>query len=84
MQVTLRKFVKDFTAIINQEVNQRSAKIGKGTIPSLEEYKRQCGQNEGLQVAAQIADAMLRQLEELDDEDDGQLGDLHPKKAGAK
>jgi len=69
MQVTIRQFIKDFRQLISQQVGQNSLQIGKGTCASMEEYKRKVGFNEGLGAAAELADQMLRQLEESERDD---------------
>lgn len=73
MQVTLRQFVKELRAVIGQNVMQNAVVMAKGQLKDMEEYKRKVGFNEGLEAAGTLADNMLRQLEERDDE-----GDLPP------
>lgn len=78
MVVTLRQFVKDFQAAVAQTVGQSSLQLGKGQCKDFEEYKRKVGFIEGLNAAADLADQMMRRVEDADF-DDG-LGD--GKKAG--
>lgn len=73
MQVTLRQFVKNFKQIIANEGVNRSIQLGKGQAKDMEEYKRGVGRIEGMEIAASLADNMLRQLEE---DEEGQ--DLPP------
>lgn len=84
MQVTIRQFVKDFRGLINQQVGTNSLKIGKGQCASLEDYKRQCGFNDGLNAAAELADNMLRQLEEAERDQDLPEMPPHDGKKAAK
>lgn len=69
MQVTLRAFVKDLKQVIAQEAGGKSLQLGKGQCANMEEYKRSVGWIAGLNAAAELADKMMRQIEEMDDDD---------------
>lgn len=75
MQVTIRQFVKDFRQIVGQNVGQKSLQLGKGQCPDHEAYKQIVGWISGMEAAAELADNMLRQMEEAD-EGDGKLGEM--------
>jgi len=70
MQVTLRSFIKDFRTLIQQNVANNAIQMAKGQLKDMEEYKRKVGYNEGLEAAGSLADNMLRQLEEAQDQQD--------------
>lgn len=76
MQVTLRQFVKDFRNIVGQEAANKSLQLGKGQCKDHEEYKRIVGWIAGLEAGAEIADKMLRQMEEAQEE--GHLPTMDP------
>ena len=82
MQVTVRQFVKEFRNLVAQNAGEKSMALGKGQAPSLEEYKRICGWIAGMEAAGQLADNMLRQLEERDSE--GDLPNMPPAAGGAQ
>jgi hypothetical protein len=64
--VTIRKFVKDFNVIVFQNTAQKAVQLGKGQCPNMEEYKKVVGWISGMEAAAELAKAMLTQLEEID------------------
>lgn len=66
MQVTIRQFVKDLQAGLNQLAVNRSIQLGKGQCKDHPEYMRAVGTIAGLDQAGGLADSMLRQLEEAD------------------
>ncbi len=68
MQITIKKFIKDFEKIIaNQQMNN-AMKLAKGQCSDMEAYKRAVGQSEGMGIAVQCAKDMLNQLEEAIEE----------------
>jgi hypothetical protein len=69
MQVTLRQFVKEFRNLCNQNAGQKSIQLGKGQVADMEEYKRVVGWIAGMEAAGELADNMLRQLEEAAESD---------------
>jgi len=77
MHVTVKKFVKDLKQVIAQEAGGKSLQLGKGQCANMEEYKRAVGWIAGLNDAGALADRMMRQIEEMDDDDDGlpKMGD---------
>lgn len=78
MQVTLKQFVKNFQIACEQAGINRSVQLGKGQCKDFEEYKRVTGFIAGLDAASQLADQMLRQLEEADE------GENLPPMAGSQ
>jgi len=93
MQVTLRTFVKELQNALNQAAAQRSLQLGKGQIASMEEYKKSVGYIAGLEGAGQVADQMLRSIEDQVRESEGELPEMPtipptppapPKKGKAK
>lgn len=70
MQITLRQFVKEFRNMIGQNAASSSMQLGKGQCKDMEEYKRKVGFIEGLEASGQLAENMLRQIEEQDAQED--------------
>jgi hypothetical protein len=70
MQVTLRQFVKEFRNLCAQNAGQKALQLGKGQCKDLEEYKKITGWIAGVEAAGELADQMLRQLEEQDEKSD--------------
>lgn len=68
MQVTLRQFVKDLRTIIGQENGTKAVQLGKGQIKDMEEYKKIVGWIAGMDAAGDLADRMLRQMEESEEQ----------------
>jgi len=77
-QITLRSFVKDLQNALNQAAAQRSLQLGKGQITDMEEYKRVVGYIAGLEGAGQVAEQMLRSIEDQLREGEGQLPEMPP------
>lgn len=67
MQVTLRQFVKDFRNACAQHGAQRSLQLGKGQCKDFEEYKKITGFIAGVEAAGDLANELLRQIEEADE-----------------
>jgi hypothetical protein len=80
MQVTIRQFVKDFKQACIQHSQQRALQLGKGQCKDIEEYKRHTGYIAGIEAAADLADQMLRQLEELVREKEDELEEMTGEK----
>ena len=66
MQVTIRQFVKNFRQVVSNEAAGKSLQLGKGQCATIEEYKRITGLIAGLEAAGELADRMMRQMEEAD------------------
>lgn len=85
MQVTIRQFIKDFRQACGQHTIQRAIQLGKGQCKDFEEYKKHTGYIQGVEAAADLADQMLRQIEEAErDQDLPQMPDATPAKGGKK
>ena len=82
MQVTLRQFVKDFRNLVGQQAANRALQLGKGQLKDMEEYKRVVGWIAGIEAAADLADQMLRQMEEAERDQD--LPTMQPQAAGGE
>lgn len=80
--MNLRKFVKDLQATLGQAAAQRSLQLGKGQCKDMQEYKRAVGFIEGLNGAGDIAEQMLRAIE--DHEREGDLPEMPPAGAGSE
>lgn len=70
MQVSIRQFVKDLQQGLNQAAMQKSLQLGKGQCKDHAEYMKSVGIIAGYDGAAQLADAMLRQMEEAERNED--------------
>ena len=70
MQLTFRQFVKEFRSLIGQNTANKSIQLGKGQVKDMEEYKRITGWISGMEAAGELADNMLRQLEEQEEQQD--------------
>ena len=78
MQVTLRRFVKDFRSVVAQNAVQKSVQLGKGQCKDMEEYKKNVGWIAGLEAAGELAEQMLRQMEEATDDSGDGLPEMPP------
>lgn len=67
--VTTRQFVKDLRNIIMQAVGNNSLQLGKGQCADFAEYKRKVGVIAGMEAASEMADQLLRKIEDQDDGD---------------
>lgn len=75
-QITLRSFVKELQNALNQAAAQRSLQLGKGQVASMEEYKKSVGYIAGLEGAAQVAEQMLRSIEDQMRENENGLPEM--------
>lgn len=74
--MTIRRFVANVQSVTEQAQNNMAAKLAKGQCRNMEEYNRQVGRIEGLDVGLQLIKDMLGQIE-----DDERAKDL-PEMAG--
>jgi len=84
MVLTLRQFVRDLQNALGQASGQRSLQLGKGSCKDFEEYKKITGMIAGLEAAGNIADQMLRQVEDAARESDGELPEMPPAGTGGE
>jgi len=68
-QMTLRAFVNNFSSIVDQSKVSMALKLARGSIGSLEEYKREVGRIEGMDSAVSLMRDMLGRLEAGEDDD---------------
>jgi len=79
MSITVRRFVTDFEKIVSQNVVEESMKLSRGIAPDYAIYKQSCGYRAGLEAAVAIAREMLKQIEDLQDRDEGgELPEIKP------
>ena len=67
MQVTIKKFLKDFESIIGQQQMNMGTQLAKGQCKDMEEYKRIVGRVEGMSLAVQTTKDMITQLQEAEE-----------------
>jgi len=73
MQLTLRTFVKDLQAALSNASVNKSLQLGKGQCATIEDYKKSVGFISGLDAASQLADQMLRGIEDTARDGDNEL-----------
>lgn len=90
MQLTLRTFVKDLQTALNNASIEKSIQLGKGQCATIEDYKKTVGFIAGLGAAAQVAEEMLRKVEDIQRDGDNDLPEMpqvrppQKKRAGKK
>lgn len=62
----IRQFVRDLQNALGQQSLNKSLQLGKGQCASMEQYKHTSGYIAGLDAAADIADKMLRAVEDAE------------------
>lgn len=70
MVLTLRQFVKEYKNTILQHGGQKALQLGKGQCADFAEYKKGTGYIAGIEAAAELAEQLLRQIEEADEQQD--------------
>lgn len=84
MQLTLRRFVKDFRTALSNAAMNKSIQLGKGQCGSLEEYKKTVGYIAGLEAGGEIAEQMLRSIEDASSVADNELPEMPQVKKKAR
>lgn len=66
----VRQFIRDLQNALSQAALQNSLKLGKGQCQDYAEYKRAVGFIAGLETASEVAEKMLRGLEDAERQQD--------------
>lgn len=64
---TINRFVNDLDRVVQQAIQQRALKLVKGQCKDFNEYHREVGRSEGMQIAVDVARDMLRNMELAED-----------------
>jgi hypothetical protein len=76
--MSIRQFVKQANEIVGQQKIQMSLKVSRGSITGMDQYNREVGRMEGLDLAMGLLKDMLGQIEDAS-RDDGDLPEMPPQ-----
>lgn len=68
--MTLRQFVKNADAVIQQHKMQAAMKLQKGQHQTMEAYNREVGRAEGMEIAIGLLRDMVQKIEDAATNDD--------------
>jgi hypothetical protein len=68
--MSIRQFVKQAAEIAGQQKLQMSMKLARGSITGMDQYNREVGRMEGLDLAVGLLKDMLGQVEDAQRDDD--------------
>ena len=76
MKTTLRRYVKDLRTALNNAAVNKSLQLGKGQCATIEDYKKTVGYISGLEAAGEVAEQMLRGIEDASRDADSDLPEM--------
>lgn len=68
--MNLRQFIKAAADVVGQQKGQMALKLAKGACPSMEQYNREVGRMEGMDITVGLLRDMLTQIEDQQSQGD--------------